>query len=592
MDLDRLMAVREGSAGSSPDTPRLILGPMLRYVSGTEATIWVEIDRPGEVKVLGRTARTFSVGDHHYALVCLTELQPGGRYEYDVCLDGHVIWPESGSQVPLSVIHTVPAEGPVRVRFGSCLVTAPHEPPYTLPWSEHPKGLGIDALRTLALELETAMPDEWPHVLLLMGDQVYADEVSPTTRAFIRSRRDVTVPPYEGVADFEEYTHAYLEAWRDPAVRWLLSTVSTAMIFDDHEVQDDWNISESWVDEIRREPWWNERIVSALMSYWVYQHIGNLGPDELAADDVYQEVLATEGDASEVLRRFAFRADRQNETCRWSYTRDLGMTRLVVIDSRASRLLLNGRREMVDDVEWAWLEEVTAGGCDHLLMATSLPYLLFPSVHALQAWNEAVCDGAWGPLAARVGERIRRAVDLEHWAAFGESFDRLARLIRSVGAGERGRAPASIIILSGDVHYTSLARVRFRRHSRVTSRVYQVVCSPLRHPLRRRERRAHRLSAMRPGEWIGRLLARSAGVERPIIRWKTLMGPTFDNNLGTLELRGREARLRIERAVDGEGASGLELTEERVLSDERVAGRRRRRRRLGRWLARRAGSRG
>ena len=53
-------------------------------------------------------------------------------------------------------------------------------------------------------------------MLLLLGDQVYADEVSPETLAFIRKRRDVRKPPGEEVADFEEYTRLYRESWEDP----------------------------------------------------------------------------------------------------------------------------------------------------------------------------------------------------------------------------------------------------------------------------------------------------------------------------------------------------------------------------------------
>jgi hypothetical protein len=55
----------------------LLLGPMLRYVSQTEATVWVETDAPCEVEVLGRSTDTFCVDGHHYALVCLTDLEPG-----------------------------------------------------------------------------------------------------------------------------------------------------------------------------------------------------------------------------------------------------------------------------------------------------------------------------------------------------------------------------------------------------------------------------------------------------------------------------------------------------------------------------------
>ena len=66
-------------------------------------------------------------------------------------------------------------------------------------------------------------------------------------REFIRSRRDPEVPPGETIADFEEYTRLYHESWSEPHIRWLLSTVPSAMIFDDHDVHDDWNTSKDWV---------------------------------------------------------------------------------------------------------------------------------------------------------------------------------------------------------------------------------------------------------------------------------------------------------------------------------------------------------
>ena len=65
--------------------PLLVLGPLLRYVGETEATIWVETDRACEVKILGRQARTFEVSGHHYALVVIGDLQPGAEYEQGGC---------------------------------------------------------------------------------------------------------------------------------------------------------------------------------------------------------------------------------------------------------------------------------------------------------------------------------------------------------------------------------------------------------------------------------------------------------------------------------------------------------------------------
>ena len=86
-----------------------------------------------------------------------------------------------------------------------------------------------------------AADDELPHLLLLLGDQVYADELTDETKRAVAARRDITSGPGAQVADFEEYTWLYQESWQDPEVRWLLSTVPSAMIFDDHDVHDDWN---------------------------------------------------------------------------------------------------------------------------------------------------------------------------------------------------------------------------------------------------------------------------------------------------------------------------------------------------------------
>ena len=126
-----------------------------------------------------------------------------------------------------------------------------------------------------------------------------------------------------------------------------------------------------------------------------------------------------------MLRDFAVQADQPVDGIQWSFRRTFGpraRVRIVVIDSRGGRVLDEGRRLMVDEAEWQWVTESVAGDWDHVVLASSLPLLLPYGIHGLEAWNEAVCGGAWGKRAARVGERVRRAADLEHWAAFGASF--------------------------------------------------------------------------------------------------------------------------------------------------------------------------
>jgi hypothetical protein len=532
-------------------TANLVLGPLLRYAGSSDATVWVETDAACEVGIMvdGSThrSRTFHIDGHHYALVRITGLRPGSSYEYAVGLDGEQVWPEPAYDFPPPSIRTIAPDGDLTLSFGSCRVSVPHEPPYTLPRDKDRRGYERDALYALALRMLRESRDTWPDALLLLGDQVYADEVSPGALEFIRSRRSPNEPPGEEVANFEEYTRLYWDSWKDPTVRWLLSTVPSAMIFDDHDVHDDWNTSETWVRQMRARPWWEERIVGAFMSYWLYQHLGNLSPKELEEDELYGRVRESP-DPGRVLREFAYVADREITGSRWSYHRDFGRARLIVVDSRAGRVLKEEHRSMLDAGEWSWIEDGATGDFDHLLFGTSLPFLLSPGLHHLEAASEAVCRGAWGAAAARLGEAVRQLVDLEHWAAFRDSFDHLAGLLRSVASGERshGDPPASVVVLSGDVHHGYLAEVRYS--DAPSTPVYQAVCSPLRNPLGLPERLAARLSWSGPGALVGRTLARLAGVGEPRIRWHMVHEePWFDNQVATLRLEGRQARLKFEK---------------------------------------------
>jgi hypothetical protein len=545
----------------------LVLGPLLRYAGDTEATIWVETDAPCEVEAAGCRQRTFAVEGHHYALVHCTGLEPASTIAYEVRLDGERVWPEADSPFPPSLIRTSGAEEPFRIAWGSCRVCAPHDPPYSLAKDQDPRGREVDSLRVLADRMTRSDPATWPHALVLLGDQVYADEVPPELRAFIRSRRDPAVPPGETVGDFEEYTRLYRESWSEPYIRWLLSTVPTAMVFDDHDVHDDWNTSRDWVRTMRATGWWDDRIVGGFMSYWIYQHVGNLAPEHLAEDDLYARVCEAD-EAGPLLREFAFRADREVAGTRWSYCRDFGRSRLIMIDSRAGRVLEPDGRSMIDPHEWRWFEEHTHGDFDHLLIGSSLPLLLAPGLHYLEAWNEAVCEGAWGRVAARAGERMRQALDLEHWAAFGDSLTRAFGIVGDVAAGRNGRAPASIVALSGDVHHAYLAEVAFPRGSGARSAVYQAVCSPFRNPLDEHERRGIRFAWSPAARFIGRALARAAGVGDPPVRWRSAHGaPWFDNQVCFLELDGRRSRLWLQKTVpDDNDGQALETVYERVLA--------------------------
>src|SRR5205814_10172198 len=106
---------------------------MLRYVSRTEAVVWVEADAPCEVEVLGHAQRTFRVRGHHFGVVAVRGLEPGTTTPYEVRLDGERVWPEEGSAFPPSTIRTLGGHR-VRLVVASCRTAAPHVP----PWADSP----------------------------------------------------------------------------------------------------------------------------------------------------------------------------------------------------------------------------------------------------------------------------------------------------------------------------------------------------------------------------------------------------------------------------------------------------------------------
>ncbi len=524
----------------------LLLGPLLRRVVGDRATVWVETSAPATVAVRAGTgsgaARTFTAFGRHYALVVVDGLPAAAATPYQVLIDGEEVWPPPGYDRPAPAIRTRADAAPVRLVFGSCREASPHAVRHLPP----------DALDGYAARLARTGQD-WPDLLMLLGDQVYADAPSRRTRWWLRRRRRRAGDgkPAGQVVDFVEYARLYHESWLDPDVRWLLSTVPSVMIFDDHEVIDDWNISAPWRAGMVRQPWWRERITAGLASYWVYQHLGNLHPDELGADPVYPAVVSAR-DATGVLREFGAGADEDRYRYRWSYALDVGRTRIVVLDNRCARVVTPGRRAMLPDAQWEWLVgAVRDGRYDHLVLGSSLPWLMPFAVHDLEVAVSALAESRRRPAAA-AGEWLRQALDLEHWPAFGHSFDALTALLGQAATGALGTVPASISVLSGDVHHSYVARPDL-----AGAPIHQLTCSPVHNRVPGALRIAFRAAWSGAATRLGQVLCRVVRVPPTRVTWTKLAGPYFGTAVGTLVHTGRSAQVIVEGTNPSGELSGV-----------------------------------
>ena len=195
-------------------SPSIAIGPLLRHVDHESAAVWVETDGPARVGVRlagadapagpqgagdreapdtpHAEAHTFSAHGHHYALVDLTELRAGIVSAYEVLLDGQVVWPEPDDARPVPRIRTLTPGAPVDLGFGSCRTSVPHD-------ADGHATHGVDALRTFGIAHATDQPGtpDLPELMLLLGDQVYADSTSEAMQEFIASRRSLDEGPGE-----------------------------------------------------------------------------------------------------------------------------------------------------------------------------------------------------------------------------------------------------------------------------------------------------------------------------------------------------------------------------------------------------------
>src|SRR5258707_7105513 len=196
----------------------LLLGPALRHVSDTTALVWGQTESAATVEVLGCSARTFAVQGHHYALVTVTGLTPDTVTEYDVKVDGERVWPLADSPFPPSVIRT---RGPASTHRGQVIFASCRYP----KTDEHKvdSKLGLDALDVYATLMATQPIDDWPEALILLGDQLYADELTPESRRRLATRRTIRNQGgqrhQDEVVRFAEYERLYDDSCIYPVTR-------------------------------------------------------------------------------------------------------------------------------------------------------------------------------------------------------------------------------------------------------------------------------------------------------------------------------------------------------------------------------------
>ena len=324
----------------------------MRYVDDTSATIWVETADAAVVTVTGgRAGSPRPAPSARTATTTRWWRSPGSSpartTAYTVDVDGASgsgRRRREGAAFPPSVIATLEPGKPLRMAFGSCRVSVGHDEAGNTPF-------GVDALRAYALRMagltdRAADEDErWPDLVLFLGDQVYADETSEAMQEFIAlagATRRAAGRGAEGLRGVRPPLPARLERPGEP-----LAALDAAERDDLRRPRHPRRLEHQLVVAPRdggHRRGGTTGSSAGLASYWVYQHLGNLGPDERAEDALWQRIASYDGDGeldiTAALDELADRADQEPESYRWSFARDFDtQARLVVVDSRAARVL-------------------------------------------------------------------------------------------------------------------------------------------------------------------------------------------------------------------------------------------------------------
>ena len=200
-----------------PPVPDLVIGPLLRYVGETEAIVWVETDSPCEVEVLGTRDRTFQ---GRRATTTPSSAAPASTGAPGTSTRSASTASASGRWRGSRRASSTPIRR--RSRSRSCSAPAAWRRRTSRPTRCARTRTSAAARSTRSTRSPSACCDEprerWPDVLLMIGDQVYADEVSPATRAFIESRRDASGEPGCVVVDLRG-VHAALPRELDRPTR-------------------------------------------------------------------------------------------------------------------------------------------------------------------------------------------------------------------------------------------------------------------------------------------------------------------------------------------------------------------------------------
>ena len=252
----------------------------------------------------------------------------------------------------------------------------------------------------------------------------------------------------------------HIDKFRDglPGVARVFAHLSTLMIFDDHDITDDWNLSAQWEETAYGHPFSKRIIGNALLAYMLCQGWGN-------QPDVFGELLSQTRALTTHVQDNHLQACAHDDLLeallkfqRWHYVLPTTPA-LVVLDTRTRRWRSEfALKQPSGLLDWEALSELQQELLDHPSAIIVSPAPIF-GVKLIETVQK-VFSWCGYPLL----------VDAENWMAHRGAAQVILNIFR------HSRTPGNYVILSGDVHYSFVYEVLIR-HRNAGPRIWQITSS-------------------------------------------------------------------------------------------------------------------
>lgn len=538
--------------------PLVLCGPLLRRTSREGVSVWLLLARPALLRLevlhsdseklvaVSASVRTSPVGrGAHVALLTATAAVPSEGLPVDVLLSYRVRELDQVHQPLAGGVDTDALglffEPFARPTFCICSAKAPR--PVYFGSCNKLSSTGGDVAPSLVRSISVAYRERdarrMPQALLLLGDQVYTDDLSDLCFAAITTVRgwigdcdsfDLELESQNDrlkyvreffsatteihLLSFREIASQYILAWNPrvwqvlnvdsaysmeaSAQEWMrvLANVPSYMMFDDHEVTDDWNLNDRWMRRSHAHRGARRIVANALAAYWLFQGWGNVparyGPATAEGSRSHRILASLPTAVTKRPEEDEALEDLMSRQRDWSYSSPT-FPSFLFIDTRANRVRdrsASTRDTVHDSTDWDdrptprarlsdvllrsnagmrdLVEEIRGESRQFGLFVVS-PSPVFGAAEVEKRAAEAHQDGL-----ANLFRISAERLDLEGWFTNPNNVISLVRNLLHASAAR------SLVTLSGDVHYSFACNGLIRTRSHSPIRFLQVTSSSMR----------------------------------------------------------------------------------------------------------------